>query len=340
VLASPFAYPWPRHVCERLGEGWVDSDELVFNGPYTLAARGEESLTLVANPHWVGPRGNVREIEMHFGVHGDRHEAWRAGRFDVMSAYEPMEDAPDTIVGEVSELGIQYLGFNATLEPFTSTLVRRAFARAIDRAALAEAMQVLSQPATRGGAIPPAMPGHTHRVVPEYDLEQARRLLAEAGHDGGKGLPELRIVVHETLDLQPLAEQLAQIGVRLSVREVPGPLSPDDVQDAHLWISGWTADYPDPDGLFRGLLTEDWPFACDDELLRVVEQARAVNDQGERMRLYHDLDRLFVGELVAMVPLVYMRHLLVRRPWVERLWENPLSRAAYDTAIVTPRPGS
>ncbi|HEY6052391.1 MAG TPA: ABC transporter substrate-binding protein, partial [Gaiellaceae bacterium] len=340
VLASPFAYPWPRHVCERLGEGWVDSDELVFNGPYTLAARGEESLTLVANPHWVGPRGNVREIEMHFGVHGDRHEAWRAGRFDVMSAYEPMEDAPDTIVGEVSELGIQYLGFNATVEPFTSTLVRRAFARAIDRAALAEAMQVLSQPATRGGAIPPAMPGHTHRVVPEYDLEQARRLLAEAGHDGGKGLPELRIVVHETLDLQPLAEQLAQIGVRLSVREVPGPLSPDDVQDAHLWISGWTADYPDPDGLFRGLLTEDWPFACDDELLRVVEQARAVNDQGERMRLYHDLDRLFVGELVAMVPLVYMRHLLVRRPWVERLWENPLSRAAYDTAIVTRRPGS
>ncbi|MGZ4388977.1 MAG: hypothetical protein ACXVZL_06320, partial [Gaiellaceae bacterium] len=113
-----------------------------------------------------------------------------------------------------------------------------------------------------------------------------------------------------------------------------GPLAPEDVQDAHLWISGWTADYPDPDGLFRGLLTEDWPFACDDEVLRVVEQARAVHDQGERMRLYHDLDRLFVGELVAMVPLVYMRHLLVRRPWVERLWENPLSRAAYDTAVV------
>ena len=41
--------------------------------------------------------------------------------------------------------------------------------------------------------------------------------------------------------------------------------------DAHMWWTGWTADYPDPDGFFRGLLTlGHWPFYRDEDILELL----------------------------------------------------------------------
>ena len=37
LLAGPWTFPWPRHYCEALGDGWRDSAGLVGNGPFVLA---------------------------------------------------------------------------------------------------------------------------------------------------------------------------------------------------------------------------------------------------------------------------------------------------------------
>ena len=66
VLASPWAFPWPRHRCELLGEDWHRPENIVSNGPFTLAEFDDEHALLTANPYWNGPRGNVREIEIPF----------------------------------------------------------------------------------------------------------------------------------------------------------------------------------------------------------------------------------------------------------------------------------
>ncbi len=270
VLASPYAFPWPRHACERHGDDWMRPENLVFNGPYLLAERDDDHLVLAANPHWAGPRGNVGEIHVDYADY-HRLDDWREGRYDVATAYEAVaEDEPDTVVMDVSELGLQYLGFNASLEPFGNPLVRRAFAHAVDRAAVTAETAPLSLPATRSGAIPPAMPGHTHRVAPEYNPELARSLLAEAGYEDGRGLPELRILWTLAQDPEPLVRQLERLGARFQLVQVPGPVSPDDAVTAHLWVAGWTADYPDPDGLFRGLLVEHWPFERDEQVLALL----------------------------------------------------------------------
>jgi hypothetical protein len=51
------------------------------------------------------------------------------------------------------------------------------------------------------------------------------------------------------------------------------------------------------------------------------------------MRLYHEIDRLFVAERAAILPLSYGRSMLVRRPWVENLWANPMSGIQLDQVI-------
>ena len=114
----------------------------------------------------------------------------------------------------------------------------------------------------------------------------------------------------------------------------------DTLGDAHMWWTGWTADYPDPDGFFRGLLTlGKWPFYRDDDILELLERGRSLRDQGERMRVYHEIDHLWVGERAAILPIAYPRSNLLRRPWIEGLWASPLSRAHLDTVVVGERAG-
>jgi ABC-type transport system substrate-binding protein len=178
------------------------------------------------------------------------------------------------------------------------------------------------------------MPAHSHRVGPAYDVELAKTLLAQAGYPDGSGLPEVEFAVPHWKDGGPIAEQWQAIGARVRIKTVRGPIDSCDVEDSHLWVSGWTADYPDPDGFFRGLLRSGWPFYRDEEIVELLEQARSLQNQGERMRHYHEIDRLWVAEHAAILPIAYPRALLLRRPWVERLWANPLSRAHLDDVVV------
>jgi ABC-type transport system substrate-binding protein/class 3 adenylate cyclase len=339
LLAQPWSYPWPRHRCQELGEEWRKPENLVGNGPFVLAEWSDEHARLEANPHWIGPRGNVGEVHIVFGLRTTEEiDAWREGRFDALRVYRKgLGEAEDTLVEIVPELTLLYLGFNVRGTVFANSLVRKAFSHAVDRERLVAETESLHRAATLGGAIPPAMPGHSHRVAPHYDLELARRLLAEAGYPEGRGLPELELALaksHRAHAGSVLTEGYANLGARIRIREVEGATGPSDVGDSDLWLSGWTADYPDPDGFFRGLFRIAWPFYRDEEIEELLAEARSLKDQGERLRLYHEVDRLWVSEHAAILPLSYSRAMLARRPWIEGLGATPLSQARLDAVVV------
>jgi ABC-type transport system substrate-binding protein/class 3 adenylate cyclase len=343
VLCSAWAFPWPRHRCEALGDEWATPENLVGNGPFVLVEYDDDHALLQANPHWAGARGNIGEIHFSFYSKGARMiEGWQEGNFDLLHVWDILpEDEPLTLSEVVSELSLQYVGFRADRAPFSNELVRKAFCHAVDRDLLVSQYPRagLYRAASRGGAIPPAMPAHSHRVGLEYDLEKARALLDEAGYPGGRGLPEIEVIVpHWLQPLEPLAELWKPIGARVNITTRKAHVDWDALGDAHMWWTGWTADYPDPDGFFRGLLTlGQWPFYRDDDILELLERGRSLRDQGERMRVYHDVDQLWVGERAAILPIAYPRSNLLRRPWIEGLWASALSRAHLDTVVVGDR---
>jgi len=307
-----------------------------------LERLSDEGALLVANPHWSGPRGNVREIDMRFEQDSATlTDEWIGGRYDVLQVHDPRaRDAADTADELVPELSLTYVGFRPDKGPFSNELVRKAFSHAIDREQVRPERFGLLTAATQGGAIPPAMPGHSHRVALGFDPERARSLLADAGYPEGKGLPQLTLVSSHRDELpQRLADQWGEVlGTRVSVRQAEGHLWAEDLRDDGLWVSGWTADYPDPDGFFRGLFkASGWPFYRDAEIEDILERAASLQDQGERMRLYHELDRLWVHERAAIMPLFYGRTLLLRRPWVEGVWATPLTRVQLDEVVASPR---
>jgi ABC-type oligopeptide transport system substrate-binding subunit len=117
------------------------------------------------------------------------------------------------------------------------------------------------------------------------------------------------------------------------------PQSDDDEATragAHLYTLGWTAAYPDPDGFLRTFL-ETFPSVYrDEEVERLLRRARSLRDQAERLRLYRVLERLWLFERAAVVPVLYTRSVVLTRPWIEGAWTGPLAKSVFDEVVVRP----
>ena len=79
VLASHWAYPWPRHRADEVGAAWRRPESLVGNGPFVLSEVGQTGARLSANPHWRTASGNVGEVRIDVPRPHGRAVARRVG---------------------------------------------------------------------------------------------------------------------------------------------------------------------------------------------------------------------------------------------------------------------
>ncbi|HVG89492.1 MAG: ABC transporter substrate-binding protein [Gaiellales bacterium] len=330
LLAAPPLFPWPKHVVERLGDDWLTPRNLVGNGPYEVASFEDDRLTLTASPTWAGSRGNVAEILFEIRSSDDLVDRFRDGDFDVLAGKDV--DAATVTGGELSvipSLGTTILGLRpkgALRDP----LVRRAVARAVSLGTPTNLRG--DRAAGEGGVLPPAMPGHQRRIW--HQGEDPADMLVQAGHAGGAGVGPLRLYVRDALAplATEIADRLGSIGIVTEVHTEGGYCHPGE---ADLWLSSWVADFPDPDGFFRGLLDKETFLGQDDEELQeLMTKARSSRDRDERLELYGKIDRLLVADRALLVPVGYKRLVILSRPWVSGLWATPLMPACLAETLV------
>jgi ABC-type transport system substrate-binding protein len=242
--------------------------------------------------------------------------------------FNPIEG---TVHEQTPSLATWYVGFVCTSAPFDDPLVRRAFAHALDRARFLEAALFAGSPASDGGFLPPAMPGHTHRIGLEYDPDRARALLREAGYENGRGLVEIVLAAQWPELHESLADQWREtLGARVRTIKLDPPAADPRLMNppANCWFQGWSADFPDPAGFFTPALAGSAGMQAahyrDSELLELLASAERTRDRDERLRLFQELDRALLAEHVALVPLCYPDVVTVRRPWVTGFWDTPV----------------
>jgi ABC-type transport system substrate-binding protein len=276
---------------------------------------------------------------MDFVGGADTRPLWRNGRYDVSPFDRELLGGPDTVVRSDPSMSTIYLAFRADRPPLDDVRIRRALAHAIDREKyVARQLRFQGDPSVTGGFVPPTVPGHSHRVAPAYDSERARALLAEAGYPGGRGLPELSIAETEGgWGLEVLAEQFAEVGVRTCSAQVHIRDYFDHVRgdvDGFLW--GWNADVPDPSGIIPPFLETHDPILRTSEIEALVARARSVGDQDKRLAMYREAERQWIGEHVAVLPLMYFRRTVLLRPWIEGFWQNALVTSTFAEVVVRP----
>ena len=350
LLARPALFPVPRHVVEAEGDAWTKHDRFVSNGPFRLDTwQLGERLIFARNPRYHRVcGGNVERVELVPLTDWDeRIRRYEADELDVLGiTFLPLVQREEVrrrhADDYTSAAGLKtgFVAFDVTRPPFDDARVRRAFAMATDREALANgAMGGYVGPAT-GGFVPPGMPGHCPGIGLACDAEAARRLLAEAGYPKGGGFPTVRIVTCPAAEAR-IACVMAQwqdvLGVDIRWEALPWAeylkrLSEDPPTIVDYT---WAADYPDPDSFFRVCRSRTfggWEHHGYDQL---VAQARSVTDQEVRLELYRQADHVLVEE-VPILPLTNGRQHLLIKPWVRRYPTSAVQSAFWKDAVIEP----
>jgi ABC-type oligopeptide transport system substrate-binding subunit/class 3 adenylate cyclase len=348
LLAHCSTYPVPRHVLETYGEEWAQFGNFVTNGAFRLESwKQGEAMVLERNPDYHGHfTGNLQRVEISFGLEKSAAlQMYEAGDLDILGLvnFSPLEwdRSRHRYAGEYvssPESLTYYVGFDVSRPPFDDPRVRRAFAMATDKVTLANV--VLGGywfPAT-GGFIPPGVPGHTAGIGLLYDPESAQQLLAEAGYPGGRGFPSVDACARERVRAQTefLWKQWRDIlGVDIPWRILPWEQYLDrlDRVPANIVQFGWEADYPDPDSFLRTGNVQQRTRWRDETYDSLVEKARRVLDQGERLELYAQADKILI-DAAAIIPLTYSwSHVLVK-PWVRKFPALALSQWHWKDIVI------
>lgn len=208
------------------------------SGPYVFKEwRKGESLTLARNDNYWGKPIAVRgAVFRYYADANAMNTAMLAGQLDIISNLV----APDSIkqfsensryvVTEGATNGEVVLGFNHTNAALKELKVRQAINYAIDRRALVDAVwggkgQLI------GSMVPPFDPWYEDlsQTYP-YDVEKAKALLKESGHEAGLTL-RLRVpnLPYATQAAQFITSQLKAVGITVVVDTLEFPAWIDTV---------------------------------------------------------------------------------------------------------------
>ena len=290
----------------------------VGTGPFKFSERVPgDRVTLVRNEdYWRGPAGIDTFVYKVIPEVSTITAMLETGDIDFMIDVPPEQTArlnfnPDVELVVQPGTRINYFGFNHKVTPLDNLLVRQAFAHAIDRDAYVGTLNGLGF--RSNGIIGPKVFGYDPSIEDSgyaFNPGKAKELLRRAGYSRG-----LKLVLHtsNTPDYMSMAEivqaQLKDVGVdiRLNVMEWGAFLAATRKHEHQLFLLAWgnlTADgselvYPNlhPETAPRS----NYSNADTDQLILA---SRATNDQGERLRILKEVNRILVED-VAMIPMAH-----------------------------------
>jgi ABC-type oligopeptide transport system substrate-binding subunit/class 3 adenylate cyclase len=347
-----WAWPVPRHVVEKYGEAWTEPANIVTNGPFRLEAKEPGSrLVLERDAHYHGSfTGNIQRVEVTTLQGGAEAQlaAYERDELDIADLFFlprlELQRVRQQYAGEYVTLtgsGLFYVEFDLTRPPFDDPRVRRAFVLAVDREALLRQLTADVIPAT-GGIVPPGMPGHSPGIALPYDPQAAKELLAQAGYgpEGRLPFPTVDIWYHRGKAWSETVERLMAhwrlslgIDMRAESMDWGAYLNRLSRGTPHVWTMAWNADYPDPDNFLRVAISEYRRGGRKLPYEELLERARRITDQSERMQLYRQADRIVMGEAVVM-PVAYAGRSYLLKPWVKRYPLSAISAEFWKDVVI------
>lgn len=323
LCATPPLQPVRVDVIERHGDNWVKPGHLVGNGAYVLEDwRINDRVRLRKNPaYWDAANVALETVDaLPTSKANVAFNLYASGEADLLldkglvppALLDALRGRPDFHSGPF--FATYFLRFNAARGPFRDERVRRAFSLAVDKERIVKKI-------TRAGELPAAAlvpPGIVGYVSPPglaYDPAEARRLLAEAGFPGGKGLPLLRYLYAESelneaiaVELQSMWSEALGVQVSLTRQEWKVYLNSMNNLDFDICRSSWVGDYPDPNTFLDLFVTgggnnrTGWGDPAYDAL---IADAGRETDPARRFAILAQAEEMLVARQAVVCPLYF-----------------------------------
>ena len=360
-LAFPVLRPARRDVIEADPRGWAAKPEThICNGPFRLESwrlgEGGE-IVLARNPNYYGAEGvKVDRVRMVFI--SDRNTAlaaFKSGRLDYLDGLPPQMTPQLLASGEAKTLpsmGTEFCRFNTTRPPFNDPRVRRAFVLAIDRRAIVEKLLRGGQ-RVAVGIVPYVVPGggpdkdfrtEGGAFLPEAaDVEEARRLLAEAGYPEGRGFPHVAYKYNSSSNNKLLAEALQgmwkqALGVEVELLNEEWKVFVVSRREINFDIarSSWVMDFLDAGNileLFTGGSHQNYTGYSNPAYDGLIAGASGEMDAGKRAGILHEAERILMEDL-PVAPIYFYATAVMQSPRVKGICQTLYDRVLFRNADV------
>jgi oligopeptide transport system substrate-binding protein len=325
---------------DRKGTNWTRPENFVGNGPFRLTAWLPQQKIVVERSPTYWDRANVKldEIDFYPVENADTEEhMFRTGQLDITNDLSVdkipfyKRDHPDQIRIE-PYLGLYFYRCNVKRPPLDKVKVRRALALAINRESLIKNV-IMGDELPAYAVSYPGTAGYSPQTHLTGTLDDARRLLAEAGYPGGRGFPPLELLYNTSANHRIIAEAIQQmwkknlhIDIELRNEEWKVYLDAQETGNYQMTRAGWIADYVDPNAFLdlwetgNGNNQTNWSSPDYDRLLAA---SRAAKTNPERYALYQKMDAVLVDEL-PVIPIYYYTRVHLVNPKVNGLWPTLL----------------
>ncbi|MFG6340528.1 MAG: peptide ABC transporter substrate-binding protein [Lachnospiraceae bacterium] len=343
--------PVQQATIDANGDGWaVNADTYITNGCFYISDWVPGSYIMCTkNPNYWNADA-IKLDGIKFNLIEDPNASYSAYQTgEVLFIKDvPTEEIPSLEGNEEFYvdpiIGTYYLSLNTQREPFNDPKVRKALSLAIDREYVANTlMQGTYSPAsnfmgpgwidTDGSQfIDNANGGQPYidTTKHEANVEEAKRLLEEAGYPGGEGFPAITYSTNDAGYHKVVAEYLqqawAEIGVQLQVDIVEWasftPMRRNGDYDASR--NGWVGDYSDPsnmlDLLYSSNGNNDGKFN-NAEYDAAMNTSRTTLDAAERSAALHKAEDILMNE-AACIPVAYYNDFWLQSSKITGMWHS------------------
>lgn len=311
----------------------------VGTGPYIFDKwLAGDRIFLKANPDYYLGKTPIESVIIKSIPEGtNRTIALETGEADIVYDVEPVDI--DKIKSNESlkflmeqSLGNAYLGLNTQHKPFDDVRVRQAIAHAIN-------VDDIIEVAYKNTAVPgnsplsPKIPGYNKDVKNyEYNVEKAKRLLAEAGYPNGF---KTSIWISDNTIRKDIAtilqDQFKTIGIDATIETLEwGAYIDRTAAGEHdMYILGWITVTGDPDyGLYPVFHSSahgrpgNRSFYSNVTVDKLLDEARVSTDQEKRMANYKEAQRI-IQEEIPSITMVYNNQNVATQKYVENFVLHP-----------------
>ncbi len=159
---------------------------------------------------------------------------------------------------------------------------------------------------------PPGIPGYdaAAELPYEYNLEKAKKYLAEAGYPEGKGLPILTYDVRGSSATNRqqadfVKSSLIKIGIQITeaLNTFPAFLEKARKGTLQFWQDGWAMDYPDAENSLQLLVTKNHSpgpnstFYSNKEFDKLFDKLKLLQDGEEKHALMRKMEKIIHDDL-------------------------------------------
>ena len=339
LAAYPPFYPVREDIINKYGDEWtLKPESYIGNGAFKMTERNfDKNIILERNTNYWN-NNNIKPDKLTFilmeepstslaGIlEGSIHFAKPFPRNDIESLKEK------GIVHIVPVAASYYYRFNLNnKEALKDNRVRRALSLAIDRDYIVQSITRCGErPA--GSLVPYGIRdingdfrenGGNNINIDDYkkNVEEAKRLLSEAGYENGKNFPVLDLLIAtREFDIniadavQSMLKEALNIDIRVMKHEWASYLQNMYDRNFDLAVYLWYADYNDPIN-FLNIFKSDAPNNYGaysnnifDEYINTVSTNK---DNALRMKLMHEAEDIFINDNAILPIYFYSEPLLV-----------------------------